>query len=126
MNRPPAWSVNLRWRTGTGVFNTLTMFDDGAHGDGIAGDGEYGATIRSADRSMARSSNTTSKLATRSNQTRTWPAPGRRTTGTMRASRQRPLPRRQHAGRRGQQSLDAGQRADFRARHDGRGIRAIQ
>lgn len=29
----------------TGVFSTLEMFDDGAHGDGEAGDGKYGASI---------------------------------------------------------------------------------
>lgn len=41
----PVASVTMRYRV---MFNsevTLTMFDDGAHGDGAAGDSVYGATI---------------------------------------------------------------------------------
>ena len=37
--------VLLSYRVMFGATNTLTMFDDGAHGDGAAGDGLFGATI---------------------------------------------------------------------------------
>jgi hypothetical protein len=30
---------------GTTTFNTTAMLDDGAHGDGVAGDGFYGAIL---------------------------------------------------------------------------------
>jgi CotH kinase protein/Lamin Tail Domain len=35
----------MRWRVMYGVENVVTMFDDGAHGDGAAGDKIYAATI---------------------------------------------------------------------------------
>ncbi|MCA9150002.1 MAG: lamin tail domain-containing protein, partial [Planctomycetales bacterium] len=39
-------TVRLHWRTNaTGNFTVVTMFDDGVHGDGLAGDGKFGATI---------------------------------------------------------------------------------
>lgn len=37
--------VQLHYRTMFGAEESVTMFDDGAHGDGAAGDGAYGATI---------------------------------------------------------------------------------
>ena len=41
----PVTSVTLYWRVMWGTTNQLTMFDDGLHGDGAAGDGIFGATI---------------------------------------------------------------------------------
>jgi hypothetical protein len=41
----PLTGVTLRWRVMFGVTNATPMFDDGAHGDGFAGDGIYGASI---------------------------------------------------------------------------------
>ncbi len=41
----PITEVTLNWRVMFGVTNTITMFDDGQHGDGMGGDGIYGATI---------------------------------------------------------------------------------
>ncbi|MBL8899041.1 MAG: lamin tail domain-containing protein, partial [Planctomycetes bacterium] len=41
---PNATTVQLWWRA-VGPFQRLDMFDDGAHCDGAAGDGVYGATI---------------------------------------------------------------------------------
>lgn len=41
-------SAQIRYRTGgvgNGVFSSVPMFDDGAHGDGDAGDGRYAGTI---------------------------------------------------------------------------------
>ena len=39
-------TVTLQWRVdGAGSFTTVTMSDDGAHGDGLAGDGIYGAIV---------------------------------------------------------------------------------
>ncbi len=42
-------TVRLNWRNATstspGAFSNVEMFDDGAHGDGVAGDKIYGATI---------------------------------------------------------------------------------
>lgn len=40
-----AATVELVYRTMFDVEQTLTMYDDGAHGDGVASDGQYGATI---------------------------------------------------------------------------------
>lgn len=38
--------VTLQWRLdGAGSFTTATMFDDGTHGDGLAGDGIFGAVV---------------------------------------------------------------------------------
>jgi len=41
----PVASVDLKWRVMFGAEQTLTMYDDGAHGDGAANDNVYGATI---------------------------------------------------------------------------------
>lgn len=39
-------AVTLNWRVdGAAGFNAVTMSDDGAHGDGLAGDGIYGAIL---------------------------------------------------------------------------------
>ncbi|HEX2749288.1 MAG TPA: lamin tail domain-containing protein, partial [Verrucomicrobiales bacterium] len=39
-------NVSLRFRNdGAATFDTAAMFDDGAHGDGLAGDGIYGAQL---------------------------------------------------------------------------------
>jgi hypothetical protein len=40
-------SVTLHWRVAYGATAATPMYDDGAHGDGPAGDGTYGATIPS-------------------------------------------------------------------------------
>ncbi|MCC6233451.1 MAG: lamin tail domain-containing protein, partial [Verrucomicrobiales bacterium] len=38
--------VTLRWRVeGSGSFTEVPMLDDGAHGDGLPGDGRYGAMV---------------------------------------------------------------------------------
>lgn len=44
----PLSSVTLAYRVNYGSLVTLPMFDDGAHGDGAAEDGYYGATIPSS------------------------------------------------------------------------------
>jgi len=41
----PVASVTMYYRVMYGTETSLTMLDDGAHGDGLAGDGVYGATI---------------------------------------------------------------------------------
>lgn len=41
----PVASVKLYYRVMYGTETSVTMLDDGAHGDGLAGDGLYGATI---------------------------------------------------------------------------------
>ena len=41
----PVTGVTMRWRVMYGVTNTAVMLDDGQHGDGVAGDGVYGAVI---------------------------------------------------------------------------------
>jgi len=40
----PVGTVRLYWRT-SGSYDTVNMFDDGAHQDGLAGDGIFGAAI---------------------------------------------------------------------------------
>lgn len=40
-----ATSVNLVYKVMFGAEQTVTMYDDGAHGDGSSGDGTYGASI---------------------------------------------------------------------------------
>ena len=51
------------------------MFDNGAHGDGIAGDGEYGATIDAQCRRHNR------RVLRRSPRRQQSPAPGRHQAG---------------------------------------------
>ena len=41
----PLLSVTLHYRVMFGAETSVAMFDDGAHGDGLAGDGVFGATI---------------------------------------------------------------------------------
>ncbi len=41
----PLGTVTLRWRVMYGVTNSVQMLDDGLHGDGVAGDRIFGATI---------------------------------------------------------------------------------
>ncbi len=67
-------SAEVYWRANaTGSFSTVTMFDDGVHGDGAAGDGQFGATL------PAQSNLTVVEFYVRSEDTggrnRTWPAP---------------------------------------------------
>lgn len=67
-------TVKLHWRNdGTTPWNTVTMLDDGAHGDAAAGDGIYGAVL-------APSANGTIvefyfEASDSTAHTRTWPAP---------------------------------------------------
>lgn len=72
-------SASLMWRQGTTVetggpsFTASTMFDDGLHGDGAAGDGVYGAAIPAqADRTIIEFY---VRAADSANNVRTWPAP---------------------------------------------------
>jgi hypothetical protein len=72
-------AVTLFWRAANSVsppaFGSLTMFDDGAHGDGLAGDGTFAATI------PAQANNTIVEFyitaADGGGLTRQWPAPSR-------------------------------------------------
>lgn len=41
----PVAGVSLRYRIMFGAETTVPMLDDGGHGDGVAGDGVFGATI---------------------------------------------------------------------------------
>ena len=53
VNVQNASSVLLAWRADSAdVFQTLSMFDDGQHADGAAGDGLYGASFPQLDPSM--------------------------------------------------------------------------
>ena len=69
-----AVTATVFWRANaTGNFSAVTMFDDGAHGDGAAGDGQFGATLPAqSDRTVVefyvRSQDVTGRQ-------RTWPAP---------------------------------------------------
>ncbi len=52
---PAVIEVFLYWSTGlTGAFSTLVMLDDGAHGDGSANDGTYGAHLPLPDKGWVR------------------------------------------------------------------------
>jgi len=69
-------TVALRWRVDSAsppAFGSSTMFDDGAHGDGLPGDGIYAATI------PAQASGSVIEFyveaADGQGNTRTWPAP---------------------------------------------------
>ncbi len=69
-------TVNLRWRVdranNTDPFQTVTMFDDGTHGDGAAGDGLFGASIPAqANDAIIEYYVSASDAGAR---TRTWPA----------------------------------------------------
>ena len=69
--------VNVRWRVdranNTDPFQTAPMFDDGAHGDGLAGDGQYGATIPAqANNAIVEYYVSATDSGAR---TRTWPGP---------------------------------------------------
>jgi len=67
--------------TGPGTFAGVTMFDDGAHNDGVAGDGTYGATI------AAQAVGTVREFYVRcidpTQRTNFWPAPARSETGVF-------------------------------------------
>jgi len=69
-------TATLQWRVDsmtTNAFTTVPMFDDGAHGDGVAGDGLWGATI------PPQAINTIIEFYVRAmdgqGNFRTWPAP---------------------------------------------------
>ena len=72
-DRAPASTVTINFRKdGALSWNTAPMFDDGAHGDGIAGDKIFGALL------PAEATNTIVEFyvsATDGARTRTWPAP---------------------------------------------------
>ncbi|HWB03374.1 MAG TPA: Ig-like domain-containing protein [Verrucomicrobiales bacterium] len=81
---PPA--VSLFWRVSAAspaAFTQAPMFDDGAHGDGDANDGEYGAII---DSPAAKANGTVVEFYVSAtdagNKTRTWPPAGRNLAGT--------------------------------------------
>ena len=63
------------------AFTSLAMADDGAHGDGLAGDGVFGATI------PAQASGTVMEFYVQASDatalSRTWPAPARTETGAF-------------------------------------------
>jgi len=72
---PPA--VALFWRVNVaspGAFTQAPMFDDGAHGDGSAGDGEYGAIIPPQANGTLVEFYVSATDA--GNNTRTWPMAG--------------------------------------------------
>ena len=74
-------AVSLYHRVdGAASFSVLPMLDDGAHGDGLAGDGVFGAVVPAAS-SGARVEFYVS--ASDGVQTRTWPAPVRDLDGTL-------------------------------------------
>ena len=69
-------TATLRWRVDSvspPAFGSSTMFDDGAHGDGLAGDGIYAATI------PAQANNSVIEFYVEASDaqgnSRTWPAP---------------------------------------------------
>ena len=74
-------TATLHWRLDGGSFATATMFDDGTHGDGAAGDGVYGAIL------LAQANNSIVEFyyqaADTTGHTRTWPAPAKDYTGTF-------------------------------------------
>jgi Lamin Tail Domain/CotH kinase protein len=76
-----ALAVQLHYRNdGAASFIAAAMFDDGAHGDGLAGDGYFGATILpNLDGTIVEFYFTASDGAL----TRTWPAPARDYTGAL-------------------------------------------
>ncbi len=63
------------------AFSSLAMVDDGAHGDGLAGDGVFGATI------PAQAAGTVMEFYVQASDatalSRTWPAPARTETGAF-------------------------------------------
>ena len=77
--------ATLYWRnhttTNPGGFAAAPMFDDGAHGDGLAGDGRFGVTL------AAQSNGVVVEFYVRATdadaQVRTWPAPARREDGSF-------------------------------------------
>ncbi len=72
---PPA--VYCFWRVSVaapGAFNTIQMLDNGLLGDGIAGDGEFGAVIPAQANDAVIEFYTAAVDA--GNKSRTWPAPG--------------------------------------------------
>ena len=76
--------VSLHFRVdGAPVFTTLAMFDDGSHGDAIAGDGTFAAQVPAAPNG-ARVEFYVS--ASDGISTRTWPAPARSFDGTLEQS----------------------------------------
>ncbi len=79
---PSGLTVTVRFRNdGAASFDTASMFDDGGHGDGLAGDGIYGAQL------PARASGTVVEYYVHASDTagntRDWPAMGRDYTGTL-------------------------------------------
>jgi hypothetical protein len=77
-------AVQLWHRTATNIatnaFTATTMFDDGAHGDGVAGDGVFGVTL------PAQPDGTVVEFYVRAvdfgSRARTWPAAARQSDGT--------------------------------------------
>ncbi len=62
------------------AFSQVPMFDDGAHGDGLAGDRIFAASSRS--RTTARSLSSMSRLVDSQLRIRTWPAAARQLDGS--------------------------------------------
>ncbi|MCX5672247.1 MAG: lamin tail domain-containing protein, partial [Planctomycetota bacterium] len=74
---PAPKTVTLRWRLDANppptAFNSAPMFDDGQHGDGLAGDGVYGAILSAmADKTIVDFYVQATDMG---NRVRTWPAP---------------------------------------------------
>jgi hypothetical protein len=74
---PTAKTVTLRWRIDanpqTNPFASAPMYDDGQHGDGLAGDGVYGAVLaQQPDRTIIEFY---VQATDNGNRVRTWPAP---------------------------------------------------
>lgn len=78
-------SVSLHYRNHTGAnpggFSTLAMTDDGAQGDGLAGDRRYGAVLPAQTNGTVIEFYVSATDA--QGHTRTWPAPARQLDGTF-------------------------------------------
>src|SRR5204862_6967517 len=77
-------TVRLFWRTNGSVvpaFTSAPMFDDGAHGDGVAGDGIYGALIPPQPNGFVVEFYV--ETVGGSNQTNSWPRPVLDTNGAL-------------------------------------------
>ena len=79
--------ATLRWRNATtvspGNFATTTMHDDGAHGDGDAGDGVFGVILPAQNnRTVIEYYLAAQGTDDQGSNDRTWPAPALETNGT--------------------------------------------
>ncbi|HEX5176070.1 MAG TPA: lamin tail domain-containing protein, partial [Chthoniobacteraceae bacterium] len=84
-DHPGPVTVQVHHRVdGAPAFATLAMFDDGVHGDALAGDGVFGAALpQQTDGTIVEFYFTAADSA---GHTRIWPAPARDYTGTLEQS----------------------------------------